>query len=165
MKGVKNMSDSNVLKELSYFSYDTSTSPRKVQHTSPAKETKNAPERKLRVLKDTPQTRKERIEYKEKQSFVNTIKIMAVAILSILVIGSLVYQRVTINNIERNISTIEKQLEEAKSENIKLNMKKEALRTPKIISEFAQSKGMIQRDGYTINYFDLSSEDIGYALS
>lgn len=154
----------NVLRDLSYFEgYDTSTSPRKLNPTSPKKQTKQN-DRKLHVMEDTPQTKRERLEITERQSVLSTLKIMAVAVLSIVVIGSLVFQRVTINDLSRQISEKQVELDEAKSENTRLSLKLESLKTPKIVGEFAESKGMIQRDSYTINYFDLSSEDIGYAF-
>ena len=154
----------NVLRDLSYFEgYDTSTSPRKLNPTSPKKQTKQN-DRKLRVMEDTPQIKRERLEIRERQSVLSTLKIMAVAVLSIVVIGSLVFQRATINNLSRQISQKQIELAEVKSENTRLSLKLESLKTPKIVGEFAESKGMIQRDSYTINYFDLSSKDIGYAF-
>ena len=154
----------NVLRDLSYFEgYDTSTSPRKLNPTSPKKQTKQN-DRKLHVMEDTPQIKRERLEIRERQSVLSTLKIMAVAVLSIVVIGSLVFQRATINNLSRQISQKQIELAEVKSENTRLSLKLESLKTPKIVGEFAESKGMIQRDSYTINYFDLSSKDIGYAF-
>ena len=154
----------NVLRDVSYFEgYDTSTSPRKLNPTSPKKQTKQN-DRKLRVMEDTPQIKRERLEIKERQSVLSTLKIMSVAVLSIVVIGSLVFQRATINNLSRQISQKQIELAEVKSENTRLSLKLESLKTPKIVGEFAESKGMIQRDSYTINYFDLSSKDIGYAF-
>ena len=56
----------NVLRDLSYFEgYDTSTSPRKLNPTSPKKQTKQN-DRKLRVMEDTPQIKRERLENKRK---------------------------------------------------------------------------------------------------
>lgn len=142
----------------------TATSPRKIQQTSPAKRKVEAPKRELKVLKDTPRVKKERQFYKEVEGIISTVKIMAVALVAILVIGSLVYQRVAVNDLDREISKIQVQLDEAKSENVRLKLAREAMITPTIISEYAENKGMIRRDSYTINYFDLSGKDVGYAL-
>lgn len=156
----------NVLRDLSIFeTYSTSTSPRKYAPTSPKKNAQTPPARKLRVLEDTPKTKSERLALREFESFISTLKIMAVAVLCVFVIGSLVVQRVSVNDLNRQISSIETHLEEAKSENVKLNLKLESLKTPKLVGEFAQSKGMIQRDEYTITYFDLSTKDVGYVFN
>ena len=155
----------NIMRDLSMFEmYDTSTSPRKYAPTSPKKQVQNPPARKLRVLEDTPKTKRERLALKEFESLVSSLKIIGVAVLCILVIGSLVFQRVRVNDFNRQISSIETKLTEAKSENVRLNLKLDSLKTPKLVGEFAQSKGMIQRDEYTITYFDLSTKDVGHAF-
>ncbi|MBQ7580559.1 MAG: hypothetical protein IJU39_04540 [Clostridia bacterium] len=157
----------NVLRDLSMFeTYDTSTSPRKyAPSASPSKRVQSPPARKLRVLEDTPKTKRERLALKEFESLLSTLKILAVAVACIVIVGSLVFQRVTVNDLGREITRIETKLNEAKSENVRLSLKLESLKTPKLVGDFAQSKGMIQRDEYTITYFDLSTKDVGHAFS
>ena len=155
----------NVLRDLSLFEmYDTSTSPRKYAPTSPKKEAQTPPARRLRVLEDTPKTKKERLAIREFESLISSLKIIAVAVACIVVVGSLVFQRVAVNDLNREIYGYQSQLNEAKSENVRLKLRLNSLKTPKIVGEFAQSKGMIQMDEYTITYFDLSTKDVGYAF-
>ena len=137
----------NILRDLSMFEmYDTSTSPRKYAPSSPKKEAQTPPARKLRVLEDTPKTKKERLAFREFESLISSLKIIAVAALCIVVVGSLVFQRVAVNDLNREISGYQSQLNEAKSENVRLKLRLDSLKTPKIVGEFAQSKGMIQRE-------------------
>lgn len=156
----------NILRDLSFFdSYDISTSPKKYDRTSPKKDAQSPFAGGLRVLEDTPRTKRERQILREVDSAVNTVKILAVAVLCVLVVGSLIFQRVKVVDLNHKITVQESMLNEAKSENVRLCLKLESLKTPKLVGEFAQNKGMIQRDEYTITYFDLSTEDVGYALA
>ena len=152
--------------DMSIFEDSYTTSPKKFEtDTSPAKKPRPHQKRQLRVLEETPAVRRERIAYNERQGLLSTVKIMAVALLAVLIIGSLVYQRVAINDLERKIEQVQSDLQIAESENVRLTLMRESLKTPVIVSEYAEKNGMIQRDSYKINYFDLSEEDIGYVLS
>lgn len=155
----------NIMHDLAMFeTYEISTSPKKTAVSLPLTKPADSPLRKLRVLPDTQQTKIERIEIREKQSLASTLKILAVAVISIIIVGSFIYQRAKINDYSRQITSIMEKLEEAESENVRLNLKLESLKNPVIISRFAQKKGMIRRDSYTIQYFDLSDKDTGYVL-
>lgn len=152
--------------DMSIFEDPYTTSPKKIEPaTSPVKKSRPQPQRQLRVLEETPEVSRARNEYNERQGLLSTVKIMAVALLAVLIIGSLVYQRVTVNDLERKIEQVQSDLQIAESENVRLTLMREALKTPVIVSEYAEENGMIQRDSYKINYFDLSEEDIGYVLS
>lgn len=126
---------------------------------------KKQSQKKLRVLKDTEKIRKKRIEHQEKVGFLKTFKIMAVAVIAFVVIGSLVYQRVKINEYDHKITVAQSELQLAKSENVKLQLKKESLVSTDKVRTFAQTKlGMIQRDRYQIVYFDLNNKDSGNTI-
>lgn len=155
-----------IIRDLAMFeTYDMSTSPRKTAVSLPSQRpSHSSTSRKLRVLPDTEQTKRERIEIRERQSFASTLKILAVAVISIVIVGSFIYRRAKINDYSRQIASVTTKLEEAQSENVRLNLKLESLKNPTIISQFAQNKGMIRRDSYTIQYFDLSDKDTGYVL-
>ena len=150
------MDNKNLSDDLLLF-FDGSSAPEVV----PQKQ----PEKKLKVLKDTESVKRKRLEYQERIGFLRTVKIMTAALVALVVIGSLVYQRVKINEYDHKIAAVQSELKLAKSENIKLQLKKESLVSTDKVRTLAETKlGMIQRDRYQIIYFDLNNKDSGKTI-
>ncbi len=128
---------------------------------------KSAPKKKeesknrLVLVEETRVTQRERLRQEERRSFINSVQTLVVAAVMMLLIGSLIYQRVTINVLDHQISEKAEMLEEAESQNVILNIKRDSMVSTDSIRKTAEKLGMIQRDRYQITYFDLSGEDYG----
>lgn len=130
--------------------------------TAPERYPQYRPRKKLEVLKDTPQVKRQRKIYREKQSFITTLKVVGIALAAVLIVGTMIFQRAKINMVEKEISATQKMLDEEKGENVRLSLVKEAMVSPAMVDKYAEKKGMIKRDSYNIKYFDLSYDDVAY---
>lgn len=122
---------------------------------------KEKPKRKIRILDDTPQVKKEKRRIAEKNNFKTTLLIVLSSFLMITVVGSFVFLGAYINNTEHKIAAAQAELDIAISQNTILNVKKDSMISFDEIRKMAEEKGMIQRDRYQITYFDLSDGDYG----
>lgn len=119
------------------------------------------PKRKLRVLKDTPQVRKEKLERAEKRDYLKMLMVIASSLMIFAIVGSFVGLGAYINCIDHDIAETRAELDIAKSQYAILSLKKESMISFDEIRKMAEDKGMIQRDRYQVTYFDLSDGDYG----
>lgn len=125
----------------------------------PVKEEK--PKRKIRILDDTPQVKKEKRRIAEKHNFKATLLIVLSSLVMVAIVGSFVFLGAYINNVEHKIAVTQAELDIAKSQNTILNIKKDSMISFDEIRKMAEEKGMIQRDRYQVTYIDLSDDDYG----
>ena len=125
----------------------------------PVKEEK--PKRKLRVLDDTPQVRREKLRISEKKDYRRTFAIVACSLVMAAIVVSFVSLGAYINCVEHDIAETQAELDIARSQNTIHNIKKDRMISFDEIRKVAEEKGMIQRDRYQVTYFDLSDEDYG----
>lgn len=125
----------------------------------PAK--KEKPKRKLRVLDDTPQVKREKLRIAEKRDYGRTLLVIASSFLMTAIVGSFVFLGAYINQVEHEIAATKAELDIAESQSIILNIKKDSMISFDEIRKMAEDKGMIQRDRYQVTYFDLSDDDYG----
>ena len=119
------------------------------------------PKRKLRVLDDTPQVKKQKRIISEKRDFARTLLVVGMSLFMAAVVGSFVFLGAYVNKLEHDIADTRTELDIAKSQNIILNIKKDSMISFDEIRKMAEEKGMIQRDRYQVTYFDLSEDDHG----
>ncbi len=120
-----------------------------------------APERKIRkpkLLENKPVSRAQ-VVTETRESFVAAIKACTFAFAAFLIIGSLIFFRVQVTNLQVELTNAKNELSIAQSENVSLQMKYNSLMAVDKIEEYAQSKlGMVKRESYQIDYFDISDE-------
>lgn len=102
-----------------------------------------------------PRTRselKDEARYTRRQA----VKIVLVSLLLLLFLGSSVYCRAMILDLETQKESIEVTIKEAESENVRLRSAVDSMYSIDNISAYAEEKlGMIKKDGYQVNYFEV----------
>ena len=119
------------------------------------------PKRKLRVLDDTPQVKKEKLAHAEKRDYFRMFLVITSALMMFAIVGSFVGLGAYINCMDHAIAEKQAELDVAKSQYAILSLKKESMISFDEIRKMAEEKGMIQRDRYQVTYFDLSDGDYG----
>lgn len=89
-----------------------------------------------------------------------TLKIMAVAAICLLFLGVVIYSTLQLDEINRDIASIDKSMRIAKSESVRLNMELDSIISmDKVESYAANTLGMSKVQDYQVVYVDLSSSD------
>lgn len=89
-----------------------------------------------------------------------TIKVMCVAMAILMFMALAIYSRVKLDEINREISSVEKKIELAQSDAVKLNNELNAIVSINNVEEYATNElGMTKVQDYQVYYIDMSSED------
>ena len=89
-----------------------------------------------------------------------TIKVMCVAMAVLMFMALAIYSRVKLDEINREISSVEKKIELAQSDAIKLNNELNAIVSINNVEEYATNElGMSKIQDYQVYYIDMSSQD------
>ena len=111
------------------------------------------------LLKETPRSRKSEI-LDEKHSRASATRACAFALFALLLIGSLIYCRVILTNLQVRLNAAQKELSATQSEYTSLQMKYSSLLAPDKVEEYARNElGMVKLENYQIRYFDMSGSD------
>ena len=89
-----------------------------------------------------------------------TIKVMCVAMAVLMFMALAIYSRVKLDEINREISSVEKKIELAQSDAVKLNNELNAIVSINNVEEYATNElGMTKIQDYQVYYIDMSSQD------
>ncbi|MBO5333319.1 MAG: hypothetical protein J6B37_04305 [Clostridia bacterium] len=89
-----------------------------------------------------------------------TIKVMCVAMAILMFMALAIYSRVKLDEINREISSVEKKIELAQSDAVKLNNELNAIVSINNVEEYATNElGMTKIQDYQVYYIDMSSQD------
>lgn len=103
-----------------------------------------------------PRTRselKKEARYSRRESF----KIILVSLLLLAVLGSSVYCRAVVMDLESEKEEISTTIKEVRSENVRLRSTVESMFSIDNISDYAENTlGMLKKDSYQINYFEVN---------
>ncbi len=127
----------------------------------PAREIKTKEKKKLHLVEETPQVKREKIRLQEQRSWISTLAVLGVAAVLTTVVAVFIFLGAYINNYNHKIAEVQKELDIAKSQNVILNIKKDAMVSYDSVIATAEEAGMIQRDRYQVTYFELAQEDYG----
>lgn len=120
------------------------------------------PERKVQqpeLLREKPISKK-RAFAEAKVSRAAAAKACAFALMMLLVIGSLIYCRVILTDLQVNLNNAKSELSASESEYTSLQMKYNSILAPDKVEEYARNElGMVKRENYQIRYFDISGSD------
>lgn len=87
------------------------------------------------------------------------IRACAFALAMFLTIGAIIVCHVQLTNLQLDITAKKNELSVIESENISLSMKYNSMMSMDKIDEYAQSElGMVKRESYQVEYFDISDE-------
>ncbi len=95
---------------------------------------------------------KEEARYTHFQAF----KIVVISLFLLVVLGSSVYCRAVIMDLDVQAQELQVQIDEAQSENVRLRSTVESMYSIVNISAYAEKNlGMIKKDGYQVNYYEV----------
>lgn len=87
------------------------------------------------------------------------IRACAFALTMFLTIGAIIVCHVQLTNLQIDLTKKQNELSVIESENISLKMKYNSMMSMDKIEEYAQSElGMVKRESYQVEYFDISDE-------
>lgn len=87
------------------------------------------------------------------------IRACAFALTMFLTIGAIIVCHVQLTNLQIDLTAKQNELSVVESENISLKMKYNSMMSMDKIEEYAQSElGMVKRESYQVEYFDISDE-------
>lgn len=93
-------------------------------------------------------------------SAVKALKTIALALVLFSMISSLIYCRVTIDNIGREITTVDSKISEAKSEQVRLQTQLDSMISLDKVEDYAVNVlGMVKLENYKITYFNVCDGD------
>lgn len=143
------MANANIALDLDLF--DTAKSSY-VPAGKPQREKVKEPE----LLKEKPASRKA-VQLEEKQTRSAAVRACAFALFALMVIGSLIYCRVILTDLQVKLNSVQSEYEASKSEYTSLQMKYNSLLTPDKVEEYARDElGMVKLENYQVRYFDMS---------
>lgn len=88
------------------------------------------------------------------------LTILGVAVVLLVMISALLYGRIKVDELDRQIQRKNNELKAAQSENVRLNTTLDSMISLKNVEEYAQNNlGMVKMDNHQIEYIDLSGED------
>lgn len=93
-------------------------------------------------------------------SAVKALKLISLAVTLCAMISSLIYCRVTIDNLGRQISTVDTAISEAKSEEVRLQTQLDSMISLDKVEDYAvNTLGMVKLENYKITYFSFCDSD------
>lgn len=122
-------------------------------------------ERKKKKIEAPKLIQSKSISFEQAQTEIKASRIAAlragvIAIVALLILGSLIYSRVMLTNYQSELADQKAALKTEQSENVRLQMQFNSLMSMDKIEEYAQTKlGMVKRESYQVRYFDMSEDD------
>lgn len=87
-------------------------------------------------------------------------KILTISLVLLVLMSALLYGRMKVDELDRQIQNTKSELSVAQSENVRLNMKLDSMISLKNVEEYAQTNlGMVKMESHQIEYIDLSGEN------
>lgn len=87
-------------------------------------------------------------------------KILVISIFLLSMLAALLYSRLRVDELTREVNTVTSQLTEAQGENVRLSMKLDSMISLEHVEEYAENTlGMTKVEGYQMEYIDLSGDD------
>ena len=126
---------------------------------APELETRKKNTKEPELVRTRPISRKEAVQ-QEKQSRSAALKACSFAMFALLIIGSLIYFRVILTNLNVELNAAKTELAASQSEYTTLQMKFNSLLAPDKVEAYARDElDMVKLENYQIRYFDLSGSD------
>ncbi|MEE0981633.1 MAG: hypothetical protein U0K91_08100 [Acutalibacteraceae bacterium] len=113
---------------------------------------------KPKLLETKPVSRMQTAQ-EARESTKMAIRACAFALTMFLTIGAIIVCHVQLTNLQIDLTKKQNELSVVESENISLKMKYNSMMSMDKIEEYAQSElGMVKRESYQVEYFDISNE-------
>lgn len=89
-----------------------------------------------------------------------TAKIIVVSVFLLSMLAALLFSRIKVDELDRQISDAQTKITSAQSENVRLNMKLDSMISLEKVESYAQTNlGMVKMENHQIEYIDLSGSD------
>lgn len=125
----------------------------------PAEEPQKKIIKEPKIVRSGSISRKEAAQ-QEKQSRSAALKACSFALFALLIIGSLIYFRVILTNLNVELNAAKTEYAASQSEYTTLQMKFNSLLAPDKVEAYARDElDMVKLENYQIRYFDLSGSD------
>lgn len=93
-------------------------------------------------------------------SALQTAKILAISFVLLSLLAALLYGRLKVDELDREIANLNTDITAAQSECVRLNMQIDSVISLKNVEDYAQTQlGMVKMESHQIEYIDLSGED------
>lgn len=110
-------------------------------------------------LLETKPVSKVQVAREARESTKMAIRACAFALAMFIVIGAIIVCHVQLTNYQLDLAVKQNELNVAESENIALKMKYNSMMSIDKIEEYAESElGMVKRESYQVEYYDISDE-------
>lgn len=130
----------------------SSSAPKIRQISIPATQ----PVTKPKVVKKT----RSQVKTETKRANLRALKALSVAALLLCFVGTLIFSRVQLDEISREITQTQAKMKVVESENTRLEMKLNAMVSINNVDDYAQNVlGMVKQEGYQIEYVDIEGSD------
>lgn len=114
---------------------------------------------KMKLVKK-PEKTYEQAKSEMRFASLQSAKIITVSLLLLVMISALLYGRMKVDELDRQIQNTKTELSAAQSESVRLNMKLDSMISLKNVEEYAQTNlGMVKMESHQIEYIDLSGEN------
>lgn len=135
--------------------------PRMVSTSNAAPKMKPAPQKRPQLeLVKKPRPTAAQVRSESQAAAKQTRKIFMIAMTVLLFMAMVIYSRVQLDEINREINSIENSIELAQSDTIKLNNALSSMVSINNVEEYAANVlGMVKVQDYQVVYVDLSSND------
>ncbi len=145
------------------YTYDSYNRNAKViaYNGSAAPKMKPAPQRKprLEVVQKTRQTAAQ-VRQQTAADTRKAIKVMCVSIAILMFMALAIYSRVQLDEVNREISAVEKKMELAESDTVRINNELNSIISINNVENYAANQlGMVKVQDYQVVYVDLSADD------
>lgn len=145
-----------------YNAYDFERfEPKTVSSSSAAPKIKQAPQPKPQIrLVEKPRLSAAQLRAQSHAAGFKAAKIFIVAVIVLAFMAGVIYSRVQLDEINRDINRVEDSIKNAKSDSVRLNMALNSEISIDKVNDFAvNTLGMVKVQDYQVVYIDLSTED------
>lgn len=101
-----------------------------------------------------------RLQQEANAASLKAVKILAVAVVILIFMSLAIYSRVQLDEVNREINSVQNKMELAESDTIRLNNELNSMISINNVEDFAANKlGMVKVQDYQVVYVDLSTDD------
>ena len=135
--------------------------PKTVSTSSAAPKIKQQPKKAPQLkLIEKPKPTRAQLQKEAKVSAAQARKILAVACVIIVLLGMIIYSRVQIDEINREIKQVENSIKIAESDTVRINNELNSVVSMNKVEDYAVNVlGMVKVQDYQVVYVDLSGKD------
>lgn len=130
---------------------------RKIEEVPPLRRPSGKPDMRLvQKKKKTAAEAKREMRLASRQA----AKILAISIFLLSMLAALLYSRLRVDELTREVNSVSAKLTEAQGENVQLSMQLDSMISLENVEEYAKNTlGMTKVEGYQMEYIDLSGSD------